>query len=106
MLATLARLLTRPAPEEAPEPLTNVHVPVLAPRSLIEDCIVPIARDGAGMIEVALRLQRTLATIATNPRFAEAAHELAKDGRDRALAALPHEIDRQRLLAATAGRGR
>ncbi|MGN6097422.1 MAG: DUF2254 domain-containing protein [Bosea sp. (in: a-proteobacteria)] len=106
VLATLARLLTRPAPEEAPEPLANVHVPVLAPRSLIEDCIVPIARDGAGMIEVALRLQRTLATIATNPRFAEAAHELAEDGRDRALAALPHEIDRQRLLAATAGRGR
>jgi len=54
------------------------------------------------MIEVALRLQRTLATIATNPRFAAAARDLAGDSRERALAALPHEIDRQRLRAATA----
>ncbi len=104
VLAALARLLTRPAPEDVPEPVANVYVPMLAPHSLLEDCIVPIARDGAAMIEVALRLQRTLATIATNPRFAEAARDLAGDSRERALAALPHEIDRQRLLAATAGR--
>lgn len=102
ILASLARLLTRPVREEVPEPVTNVYVPMLAPRSLLEDCIMPIARDGAGMIEVALRLQRTLATIATNPRFAEAAHELAGDSRERALAALPHEMDRQRLRATIA----
>jgi uncharacterized membrane protein len=69
---------------------------------LLEDCIVPIARDGAGMIEVALRLQRTLAIIGSNPRFSAAARELAGHCRARALEALPHEIDRQRLLGETA----
>ncbi|BCB17217.1 DUF2254 domain-containing protein [Bosea sp. ANAM02] len=102
VLASLARLLTRPVPEDVPKPVASVHVPMLVPHSLLEDCIVPIARDGAAMIEVALRLQRTLATIATNPRFAEAARDLAADSRERALATLPHEIDRQRLRAATA----
>ncbi len=99
VLATVTRLLTRPLPDKTAELVENVYVPSLSPKSLLEDCIVPIARDGAGMIEVALRLQRCLGTIGCNPRFSEAARLLAEESRARALAALPHEIDRRRLLA-------
>lgn len=105
VLSTIARLLTAPAPEEAREPLKGVHAPELSPASLLEDCIVPIARDGAGVIEVALRLQRSLAIIARNPDFTEAAQALAEDCRSRALEALPHEIDRRRLREETRALG-
>lgn len=100
VLGTLARLLTRPAPEERPEPMAGVHVPALEPQALLEDCIVPIARDGAGMIEVALRLQRTLQIIGSDSRFTAASLALARDCADRAMQALPHELDRNRLAKA------
>lgn len=41
-----------------------VRLPDLALADLLEDLIQPIARDGAGLVEVAIRLQRTLGEIA------------------------------------------
>ncbi len=38
----------------------RVHVPALSLQDLIEDVFRPLARDGAAMIEVALRLQKVL----------------------------------------------
>ena len=58
---------------------------------MVADAFRPIGRDGAGMIEVAIRLQKTLAALAevdrdAAPHFAEA----AAHARDRADQALPH----------------
>jgi uncharacterized membrane protein len=64
---------------------------------MLEDCITPIARDGASLVEVGLRLQRTLAAIADIPGYASSAHRQARGALARGLAALTSEDDRARL---------
>ncbi len=41
----------------------RVYVPPLTAQQLVRDCFIPIARDGAGAVEVGIRLQRTLAAL-------------------------------------------
>ncbi len=41
----------------------RVHVPAIAAEDLVVDAFRPIARDGAGMIEVQIRLQKALSAI-------------------------------------------
>lgn len=103
VLSALARLLTRggPASEEPGHP--RLFAPTIDPGAMLEDCFVPIARDGAAIVEVALRLQRILAVVAGNPTYTRAARQLAQGSLERALAALPHEQDRVRLRQAAAG---
>ncbi|MCB9680667.1 MAG: DUF2254 domain-containing protein [Alphaproteobacteria bacterium] len=72
-----------------------VQVPALDVRDLFDDAFTAIARDGAGTIEVALRLQAALATLAAtgDPAFQEAAQahaRLALGRAERALA-LPED---------------
>lgn len=74
-----------------------VHVPVIAEDELLDDCIIPIARDGAGLVEVGLRLQRTLRTLADLPGYEVPARRLARNAAARALRALDDEDDRIRL---------
>lgn len=69
----------------------RVFVPRPQLADMVADAFRPIGRDGAGMIEVAIRLQKTLAALAevdrdAAPHFAEA----AAHARDRADQALPH----------------
>ena len=42
----------------------NVHVPPIRLEDLFDDLFTPIARDGAGIVEVGLRLQKALAILA------------------------------------------
>jgi uncharacterized membrane protein len=41
----------------------NVHVPPITPVDVLVDAFRPIARDGAGMVEVQIRLQKSLAAL-------------------------------------------
>jgi uncharacterized membrane protein len=62
VLGSLQRLcsgLTRGGPAEAPT-CDRVAVPALPLAELFDDAFNAIARDGAGIVEVALRLQRHL----------------------------------------------
>jgi uncharacterized membrane protein len=76
----------------------RVFVPRPELAEMVADAFRPISRDGAGMIEVAIRLQKTLAALArvdplAAPHFADA----AAHGRDRAEQALAHPSDREVL---------
>ena len=82
----------------------RVRMAALDPTDVLEDVFRPIARDGAGMIEVVLRLLRALETVAAcNTHFAEGARRLEEDVVTRAMAGLSAEPDRQ-VLAAAVGR--
>lgn len=57
----------------------RVHIPELTARMLVRDGIAPIARDGAGMVEVCVSLQKTLEAIARlgHPGLIDAAGEMS-----------------------------
>ncbi len=76
-----------------------VEVPPLEAEDLLEDGITPIARDGAGMYEVGMRLQKTLGALAElgHPGLAAAAALHSRLALEQALAKLPAEYHRQRL---------
>jgi uncharacterized membrane protein len=60
---------------------------------------MPTSRDGAGMIEVAIRLQKSLAAVAGcgNPALAAAAERMAALAARRGTEALSFGPDRDRL---------
>ena len=87
-----------PAPDEAPP----VFVRGIEPDDMFDDLFAPIARDGAGMIEVQIRLQKVLRALdALDDRKTSAAaarhSELALQRAEKALA-MEHEIDALRAL--------
>lgn len=81
-----------------------VHVRALDPRDLLEDVYAPLARDGAGMLEVHVRLHKSLATLAAqnNPALRKAAHIQAERALQLAAPQLLLADDRQRLEAIAA----
>jgi len=89
------------APLPAAPEIHHVTIVPLDPADLVRDVLEPIARDGAGSLEVCLRIQKMLAIVAANTdgALAAAARAEAERARDHALAGLrlPHE--RERLLA-------
>jgi len=92
--------------EASPDPdataCDRVFVPAPGIRDLVEDAFRPIARDGAGMIEVQLRLQKTLAACAAHcPKHAQEFARAAVAARGRAERALTERSDRA-LLRRTA----
>jgi len=83
----------------------RVQMASLENADLFEDCFSGLARDGAGTLEVAIRLQKALLTIAElGPSHIE---ELAKDQARKALAhaeealKVPHEKEILREIAST-----
>jgi uncharacterized membrane protein len=58
----------------------RVRVPVLRADQLVGDAFGPIARDGAGQVEVGVRLQKTLAALTRlgDPELADAATDLSR----------------------------
>ncbi len=92
------------APTEEP-PYPRVHVPPLTARDLFEDAFMLIARDGAAMIEVQLRIQKALGALARmgDEAFRAAALHQANLARDRAEAGLTLAADKIRLREATPG---
>lgn len=81
----------------------RVHVARLADRDLFEDAFMLMARDGAGLIEIRLRLQKSLGALSrTGPdSFRAAARHQAEMARARAEAALSFPGDLARLREAT-----
>ena len=90
----------RHMPRETLHP--DVFVPALEISDLFDDLFGPIARDGATVVEVQIRLQKTLQALAraSDPRFAAEARRHARLALKRSLPALPLEEDRQRVEAA------
>lgn len=76
----------------------RVVVPALRFPELLEDLYRPIARDGAGLIEVAIRLQKSLAALAeAAPAARRDCHAAATEALARAMAAMTAEVDRTQL---------
>ncbi|MFM9859339.1 DUF2254 domain-containing protein [Pseudoxanthobacter sp. M-2] len=83
----------------------RVHVPPLAVADLLDDVFAPIARDGAGIIEVQMRLQKALIALASmgDDAMTAAALEQSRRALVRAEAALtlPDDVARLRTLLTT-----
>lgn len=79
----------------------NVYVPPVKPIDLFDDAFLLLARDGAGMIEVQLPLQKALLalSLAGDESFSEAALIHSRMAMERAEAALPLEEEKQRVRA-------
>lgn len=82
----------------------RVHVPTIETDSMFDDLFVPIARDGAANIEVAIQLQKMLQMLASlgEPRYTKAAltqseHALA---RNETALTQPRDLERVRRAAA------
>lgn len=81
----------------------RLFLPETSRAAMIESAFLGTARDGAGQIEVALRLQQALARLAATPDrdLAEAARDMAQHAMEHAALALPLERDKARLRAAS-----
>jgi len=106
VIGTMVRLLSvwtegRVGPSP-PAEYQRVHMRPISPHALLNDAIVPIARDGAALVEVGIRLQKGLKALTRlgDWDLAEAARAQAHDARTRADAALTFAGDRERIAAA------
>ncbi|MBX3580306.1 MAG: DUF2254 domain-containing protein [Rhizobiaceae bacterium] len=84
---------------------SHVHVPGLRLSDLFDDVFTPIARDGASIAEVQIRLQKSLDALAAfegQERYVENATRHSRDALARAEAAMtfPPDIERVRQAAA------
>lgn len=77
----------------------RVHAPDIEVEGLFDDFFNPIARDGASLIEVQIRLQSALETLQENAPdlYADESRKFAKIAMRRALGALTDEHDKKRL---------
>lgn len=103
VLATMVRIMAqRRAPnanDVTPPDYPRVHVVALREEDLVDAAFMPISRDGAGMIEVMIRLQKSLAALAATdePALAAAARRMADLAARRGVETLSFEPDRDRL---------
>lgn len=100
VLATLTRLMAV-EPEQGDQTIhyPRVHLVPLSEDDLIEAAFMPISRDGAGLLEVGIRLQKSLSAISARASHPgkNAAQCMAASALARAMAALDFEEDRTRL---------
>jgi uncharacterized membrane protein len=92
--------------DEASEPQhPRVYVPPLLTPDLFDDAFMSLARDGAGLIEVQLRLQKALLALARlgSESFRSAALQQSRMALDRAESVMTLEADKLRLRALLAG---
>ncbi|UHS59766.1 DUF2254 domain-containing protein [Agrobacterium vaccinii] len=80
----------------------NVYVPPLDISDLFDDLFTPIARDGAGIVEVGLRLQKTFETLAKfdDGRYRQNAMRHSVEALRRCELALAFEGDKERIKIA------
>ncbi|HET9032214.1 MAG TPA: DUF2254 domain-containing protein [Dokdonella sp.] len=82
----------------------NVHVPPVELEELFDDFFIPIARDGAGLVEVGIHLQKMLQTLAclgdTRYRKAAARHSAQALARAEAVLSLTDDLVRVQQSAA------
>lgn len=86
---------------------SRVQMPPLDAADLVDDCFTPIARDGAGAIEVNIRLQKTLASLKRSGHagLSSAAERMSARAAELAAAALVSSEEKRiadRARAATA----
>ncbi len=99
VVGTLIRLFvqwSRPLEKESLEPkYDRVIVPEISLHDMFDDAFRPIARDGAGIVEVNIKLQKALQSLATtgNEDMAKAARRHSQQALKRALKALPIKED-------------
>ncbi len=102
VVGTLLRLFSvwrepapAPADDEPALKFDRVEVPEMSVRDMFDDAFTAIARDGAGMVEVAIRLQKTLHSLASggNPEMRAAAEYHGRLALKRAAMALDMEED-------------
>ncbi|MBO6718394.1 MAG: DUF2254 domain-containing protein [Rhizobiaceae bacterium] len=94
--------------EEAPDPsYPNVYVPSIDVADLFDDLLTPIARDGASIAEVQIRLQKAYAALARmgDRRYRDNAVRHSKIALERAQSAMSsrHDVDRVRAAAKLVG---
>lgn len=80
----------------------NVHVPGLALADLFDDVFKPIARDGASVAEVQMRLQKAfvaLAAFGDQQRYTTNARRHAREALARAKEAITFKPDYERVVA-------
>lgn len=87
------------------EPSPRLFVPELTLEELVEAAYRPIARDGAGNIEVQIRLQKTLAALAPFAPNPKVFLDMADESAERAREAMEHASDREALTLARRGIG-
>jgi uncharacterized membrane protein len=82
----------------------QVIVPALTANELLEDAIAPIARDGAGLVEVGIRLQKAMQALMRidSDEMSKAAFQQAQQAFARAETTLSFAPDRARLSAVVA----
>lgn len=103
VLGRAARVLSLwadPIPPDAVEvEYPRIHVPPVDISDLFNDIFIPIARDGAGTVEVGVRLQKTLRTLSRmgGPNYREAALRHSAMALERAEKALTLEDDLRRV---------
>ncbi len=109
VVGTLLRLLMSAGVEATTDAAVEhgrVTFPPLAPDDLLTDAFRPIARDGAGHIELVLRLVAALGVLASNRSWlAKASKATAHDLLERAGRALSAESDKAALAGAMAKAG-
>lgn len=92
-----------PVDPERDIPFPQIHVPAIDLRELFDDLFTPIARDGAGIVEVGIRLQKALKVLSRlgPANFAENAVRHSQLALERAQASLTlqQDIDVLRRLA-------
>ncbi|MHA6298136.1 DUF2254 domain-containing protein [Devosia sp. CAU 1758] len=101
VVGTLVRVLTERPVEDSELKYERLLVAPLDPDDLMADAFRPIARDGAGNIEVMLRMIAGLKTLANcRPELESAAHGMIKDAAERGAAAMGAKSDKAVLKAA------
>ena len=85
----------------------RVWMPALNPDDMLDDIFAPIARDGASMLEVQLKLQKVLGALAASgdPAVADAARRHAGLALARAGSVLAMDHERERLRELAEGMG-
>ncbi|WP_062133984.1 DUF2254 domain-containing protein [Demequina aestuarii] len=98
----LTDLLTTSADSEVAHP--SLRVPTVSLEDLIEDALRPLARDGAGIVEVGLRVQRVLGDLIAiaDSEAAASLRAASEHAEQRAVGGLPDEGDRDLITAAGA----
>ena len=112
IVGTLVRLFTlwaEPSEQLAAQPVEfdRVEARVLQLDDLFDDAFTAIARDGAGMVEVGVRLQKALRSLASvgddAMRVAAMRHAQHALARSEKMLTLPHDLDVIRALAQSVG---
>ena len=108
VIGSLVRLLSQWGDHSETQPpvkYKDIEVPELSPRDMFDDAFTAIARDGAGIVEVAIRLQKALHSLAVmgDKGIQAAALDHAQMAQTRAVAALSLDEEKTAMLAITNG---